>query len=247
MMDIRKRHEREGQSSFFRHLLKLSLVVLGFVCLFFAVNHINFSQYFPIKTVRVFGVKHTDQQEIQQLLLPLVKNSFFNVDLDRIQNRLHVLPWIASLSVRRVWPDQLEITLMEKNAIANWNDNNLLSDEGEIFMPRSISYPEVLPKFVGPNGKQIIMLEYFKQINRILLPLHAKISYLELTADLTWKLALDNGITLHVGHNEILTRLDHFVKVYPKIVGERAADVEYIDLRYPNGMAVRWKTMTVKA
>jgi cell division septal protein FtsQ len=41
-----------------------------------------------------------------------------------------------------------------------------------------------------------------------------------------------------------LTRLSHFVKVYPKIIGERAAQVEYIDLRYQDGLAIRWKTIT---
>ena len=85
------------------------------------------------------------------------------------------------------------------------------------------------------------MLKYFVNINRILAPLHAKISYLELTPYMTWKLKLENGMTLKVGHNDILTRMTHFVKVYPKIVGERAENIDYIDLRYPNGMAVKWK------
>jgi cell division septal protein FtsQ len=31
------------------------------------------------------------------------------------------------------------------------------------------------------------------------------------------------------------------VKVYPKIVGMHESDVEYIDLRYSNGIAVKWK------
>jgi cell division protein FtsQ len=88
----------------------------------------------------------------------------------------------------------------------------------------------------------MFMLKYFNDINRLFAPLHAKISYLELTPYLTWKLRLNNGITMQMGHKDILTRLGHFVKVYPKIVGARAIDVDYIDLRYPNGLAVRWKT-----
>ncbi len=49
-----------------------------------------------------------------------------------------------------------------------------------------------------------------------------------LTPYFTWKLTLDNGITMQIGHKDILTRLDHFVKVYPKIVGDRVDDVEYM-------------------
>lgn len=246
-MDIRKRHMREGLTLFLPQFLKLSLVILLLASFLFAFNHLKHSQWFPIKTVRVYGLSHSDQTDIKKLLLPLVNSSFFSVDIERMQTRLRLLPWISGTVVRKVWPDQLEVTLIEKNAIASWNNSKLLSEAGEIFMPSLASYPVGLPKFVGPNGKQIVMLEYFKQINRILMPLHAKIAYLELTPSLTWKLALDNGITLRMGQTDILTRIDHFVKVYPKIVGERAADVEYIDLRYPNGMAVRWKTMTMKA
>ena len=88
----------------------------------------------------------------------------------------------------------------------------------------------------------VMMLQYFNEINRLLAPMHAKISYLEMTPYLSWKLTLNNGITLRIGHKDILTRLIHFVKVYPKIVGDKSADVDYVDLRYPNGVAVRWKT-----
>src|SRR5262249_20755263 len=156
------------------------------------------------------------------------------------------LPWVANIFVRRTWPDQIDIALIEKKAIGIWNKESLLSDTGEIFSPKNEPHalklaPHAqsafagLPQFIGPLGKQIVMLQYFRDINRLLLPLHAKVLYLELTPYLNWKLTLDNGITLQIGHKDILTRLDHFVKVYPKIVGNRASDVDYVDLRYPNG------------
>lgn len=242
-MDIRKRQEGARLSPFLKQFLKIALIPVSVASLIFLFNHFHFTTYFPIQTVRVYGVKHSDQREIQQLLTPLVSASFFNIHIERIQNRLLQLPWVSRLSVRRLWPDQLEITLVEKNAIASWNNADLLSEEGEIFMPSLDSYPLGLPRLEGPNGKQIVMLDYFNQINRILLPLHAKISYLKFDPNSSWSLALDNGITVRLGNNDILTRLSQFVKVYSKIVGERAREVEYIDLRYANGIAVRWKTV----
>jgi len=126
--------------------------------------------------------------------------------------------------------------------IARWNKQGLLSGTGEIFLPQEQNYSETLPILVGPDGKQMMMLGYFNEINRLLQPLHVKISSLELTSYLSWKLILENGIVLQMGHKDVLTRLNHFVKVYPKIIGDHAVDVDYIDLRYPNGIAVRWKT-----
>ena len=237
------REQRSG--GVWRHLLQaFKLVFLGALVfsVFFAIKHVKLSNHFPIKTVRVYGAMHTSQQIIQDQLLPLVKRSFFSVNVGYVRNRILQMPWVANAYVRRSWPDRIDITIVEKKATAKWNDQNLLSNAGELFSPPAETYPADLPQFLGPDGKHIVMLQYFDQMNRILDPLHAKISYLELTPYLTWKLTLNNGITLRVGHKDILTRLGHFVKVYSKIVADRASEVEYVDLRYSNGVAIRWKT-----
>lgn len=237
---------RNGKS--YRSLLYLSqplklflLGTLAFSFVFF-LNHFHLSNYFPIKTVRVYGVTHVDKQEVQEVLTPLVNRGFFGINVDFIRDRLLQIPWVTDIFVRRNWPDQVEVTIIEKKPAARWNKQSLLSVNGEVFTPKLDAKPISLPVFLGPDGKQIFMLQYFNQINRLLLPLHAKVTYLELTPYLTWNMTLTNGITLRLGHKDILTRLNHFVKVYPKIVGNRATDVDYVDLRYPNGMAVRWKT-----
>ena len=191
----------------------------------------------------MYGINRVDRNEVQQLLLPLVNRGFFTVNIDYIRDRLLQLPWVADIFVRRTWPDQVEVTIIEKNALARWKDNTLLSETGVLFSPKQGTYPTDLPRLNGPSGQQVFMLDNFKEMNRILLPIHAKIAYLELTPYFTWKLMLDNGMTLQIGHKDILTRLDHFVKVYPKIVGNRTTDVDYVDLRYPNGVAVRWKSV----
>ncbi|HSW71307.1 MAG TPA: cell division protein FtsQ/DivIB, partial [Gammaproteobacteria bacterium] len=113
------------------------------------------------------------------------------------------------------------------------------------FSPGSYPWPGTLPYFIGPDGTQGTMLQFFNDFNRELLPLHAKITSLELTPYQLWHLTLDNGIRLHLGHKNILTHLSQFVKVYPKIIGNKVKDVEYVDLRYPNGMAVKWKESKV--
>lgn len=241
-MEIRKGKQSSRPFQWLAKILKITLLGVLVLSCVFALNQFKLSRQFPIKTVRIYGINHLDQAEIQDLLLPLVSQGFFTINVEYIRDRLLQMPWVSDLYVRRRWPDQVEITIVERHAAAEWNAASLLSRSGELFSPKYETYPVHLPKFVGPDGKQILMLQYFNDINRLLMPLHAKISYLELTPYLTWKLILDNGITLQTGHKDVLTRLNHFVKVYPKIVGSRAADVDYIDLRYSNGVAVRWKT-----
>jgi cell division protein FtsQ len=231
--------ESRGQS--FAQVLKVSLLGILIISSLYAINQIKFSQYFPITSVQIYGVNRLDREEIQSILLPLVNHGFFSVNVEHIHERLAQIPWVSNTFVRRNWPDQITITVLERVPIAKWNDQGLLSDAGELFSPNQKSYPERLAKFIGPDGQHIYMLQYFYEMNRLLKPLHARIASLELTPYSTWKVMLSNGITLQMGHKDVLTRLSHFVKVYPKIVGDREADVEYVDLRYSNGVAIRWK------
>ena len=225
------------------HVFKVTLLGVLIFSSIYAVNQIKLSQYFPIKSVQIYGVNRVDRQEVQSLLLPLVNRGFFTVNVEHIHERLAQLPWVSNTYVRRNWPDQITITVLERVPVAKWNEQSLLSDAGELFSPEQHSYPENLARFVGPDGQHIYMLQYYYEINRLLIPLHARIASLELTPYSTWKVILSNGITLRMGHKDVLTRLSHFVKVYPKIVGNRVADVEYVDLRYSNGVAIRWKSI----
>lgn len=223
-----------------RHSVLLVVALLIFAGIY-GYNALKSSNSFPIHKVRVIGLRHLEQEDVKQTLEPLVTRGFFSVNVEYIRDRLQQMPWVSEIIVKRGWPDIVDVTIIEKKAIAHWNNGSLLSTDGSLFEPKESSYPSGLAEFVGPDGHHVFMLKYFVDINRILTPLHAKISYLELTPYLTWKLQLDNGMALRVGHNDILTRLTHFVKVYPKIIGERAQEVDYVDLRYPNGMAVKWK------
>jgi len=226
--------------SFVKLLLIGSFFILGFE----AYRIIHETRYFPVKFVSVYGAHHVDHQEMQNFLTPLVAHNFFAVDMELIQDRLHQFSWVEDIAIRRVWPDRVDIIITEHQPIALWHDGSLLSANGDLFNQGEYEGPAHLPQFVGPDGAQGTMLQYFNDFNRELSPLHVKITQLELTPYQMWRLTLDNGIRLRLGHKNILTRISQFVKVYSKIIGAKAKDVEYVDLRYPNGMAIRWKNAT---
>ena len=240
----KKRQPRADIQFISNHLLKITLVLLMLASILFLVSYFKKVTYFPIEGVSIVGAQHADHEKIQHLISPLVNRGFFSVETVEIKDRLLQLPWVAHVVVQRIWPKQIFIQLTEKQAAARWNNSTLLSIQGELFQPPQADFPSDLPSFAGPDGQQIEMLSYYNKINKLLEPLHLKISRLEFSPFSLWKMTFDNGIKLTVGHKDFLTRLEHFVKLYPKIVGDRAEEVEYIDLRYSNGMSVKWKTVT---
>jgi cell division protein FtsQ len=64
---------------------------------------------------------------------------------------------------------------------------------------------------------------------------------------------LDDGVTLNLGREERVERIQRFMDVYPMIKVQLEAKkitekqknqaVDYIDLRYDTGLAVGWKTV----
>jgi cell division protein FtsQ len=238
-MEINKDNTRWHK---FYKTCKYTLLLMTFLFVYLITSQVQINRYFPIKTVRVYGATRSDHQALQTLLLPYINNGFFSINVDKVRDRLLQIPWVQECSVRRVWPDQIMIGLVEREPIAKWNRQSVLSKTGDIFNPPYDSYSNHLPHLVGPIGKQLTLLQNFNQMNRMLEPIHARINYLELSPFYTWTAILDNGIKMQMGHNDILNRFEQFVKVYGKIVGSKANDVEYIDLRYSNGIAVRWKS-----
>ncbi len=231
----------------FRFSWKSVIHLICFTSLVFFIhytcNRFETAEYFPIKEVNIAGMQHVSQAEAQHLLLPLVSKGFFSVSVDQIKENLAQFPWVAEASVRRVWPNQLFIQVTEKTPLALWNGEKILSASGQLFSPARNTYPEGLPEFVGPEGVQLKMMENYAQVTRVLAPLHFKVTRFEMSPAHTWSLMLNNGIKLNIGHKDILTRVADFVKVYPKIIGDRADKVDSVDLRYSNGLAVRWKTI----
>ena len=64
-----------------------------------------------------------------------------------------------------------------------------------------------------------------------------------LSPRLAWQLKLQNGMVVDVGREQpkspVGARLMRFVDVYPELVGKRAVRPAVVDLRYPNGFAMK--------
>jgi cell division protein FtsQ len=103
-----------GLSFSWRKPGKILIFTLFILFLIFSVSKINNPDYFPIRSVKIFGVQHLDRNKMQELVEPLVKSGFFGVDVDKIKESLITLPWVGQVVVRRVWPDQVIVAVNEK-------------------------------------------------------------------------------------------------------------------------------------
>ena len=208
------------------------LAILG-AC-FGALYWLLLPEHFPLTRVEFRGtLERTTRAELEKAL-PRIAGNFFAADLVQVRASVERLPWVRQVAVRRVWPGRLEITVEEHVALARWGDDALVNTFGERFGGKT---DQALPVFIGPAGSQAEVARRYAKFSAIVAPLGTKVERVVLSPRHAWQLRLGNGLHLALGRDADLAehRLRRFVEVYPTVKSKN----EYVDLRYPNGFAVR--------
>ena len=101
----------------------------GIALIVFAVAGIVLVLRSPLFPVSALELTHplgkTTRHEIQAAAQAHVAGNFFAVSPIEVRSALEALPWVRRASVRRVWPDRLEVTLEEHVAFARWGEQAL--------------------------------------------------------------------------------------------------------------------------
>lgn len=197
----------------------------------------------PFKTVKIIApVHHIQPMQLQNQITRHVHGGFFSLDIGTLKRSVHALPWVDSVSVRRVWPSTLVVRITERQPVARWNDDQLITQAGVVFRPDPKTIQASLPQLVGPDSAQKTMLVHYQRFANTLSLRTLSIQKMVLTKRLAWSLTLSNGIRLLLGRNDIENRFNRFVRLYPSVIGKKFSSVKVIDLRYPNGFAVQLKS-----
>ncbi len=165
-------------------------------------------------------------------------------DVNIIQSQIERLPWIKQASVRKQWPDELKIHLVEYVPIARWNDQHMVDAEGNTFsVPPDRTSKQVLPMLYGPEGSANEVLQGYREMGQMLAKDRFTLKEAAMTARRSWQLTLNNDIKLNLGRGDTMKRLARFVELYPVLQQQAQTDgkrISYVDLRYDSGAAVGW-------
>ena len=114
-----------------------------------------------LREVRIEPAPGTELRHVSSLLLGqavrrTLTGSFFTVDLDGLRAGVEQVPWVRKATIRKVWPDRLEIAIEEHRAFATWGDGRLMNTFGELYAANLAEADEdgPLPHFIGPAGSE---------------------------------------------------------------------------------------------
>lgn len=221
-------------------LNRISNGLIAFACLLIAYATLSFVVHLPVfalREIRVVGTPaHVTRAQVETIVTKEMRGTFFTLNLPTLRLAFEKLPWVREVNLRRQWPDRLDVTVTEHVPLARWGNLALVNKHGEIFQA---AYDGKLPVFVGPAGtsKEIaIQYDFFR---RTLAAIDAAPALVRLTPRRAWQVRLASGTTLELGREDVEARLARFIAVHDRTLGALQRRVDYIDLRYANGFAVR--------
>ncbi|MCO6524986.1 MAG: FtsQ-type POTRA domain-containing protein [Candidatus Schmidhempelia sp.] len=259
-------HSRE---QFIGFLFFLLIISVSFWIVNTLLHWMNNPEQAVLSQLAVTGDRqYTTNDDIREAVLALgLPDTFVGQDVDAIRQEVLRIPWIKQVSVRKQWPDKLNINVVEYRPMAYWNDAFLLDQQGVLFsLPQNRIVDKTLPSLYGPENTESNVLAMYQHLKEVLyqqfLMGHTLliINSINVNERYSWSLKLkpckkmakyqvvnhlvcesDQYIKVILGREDLENRLERFILLYPKIKEQTASDeiIDVVDLRYNNGASVQ--------
>jgi cell division protein FtsQ len=206
----------------------------AFVALLFVMNS-------PVQVVRVSGeLSQPERDAVKAAVLQRLDGGLLGISLDDVVEGVLALSWPREVRVRRVWPGIVDVKVTKDTFVARWGGGGVLNSGGHVV--DSAGPPdESLPLIRCANANGARAMQIFQMLGQVLADTPLKVAEVEEDALGEWRVTFTNELTVSLGHEELLERVERFSHVYRKVIEERIAQVDHVDARYRNGVAVSWR------
>ncbi|MCK4709620.1 MAG: cell division protein FtsQ/DivIB, partial [Gammaproteobacteria bacterium] len=196
---------------------------------------------FPIDKVLVSGdYKQINKSNINKKLHAYLGKGFFAIDIKSIQQSISLEPWIKTVSVKRIWPSELHVHLIEKTAVARWDKDHLLSQQAVIFEADSKQFSH-LPLISGYSGRSRQLLHRYSEMQQEFSRHGIQISEMSEDSKGALSLLLNKKLKVNIGSENNEIKIQHLLAVYSQQIKPRVEKIKHIDFRYSNGFSIAWK------
>ena len=197
-------------------------------------------------------VTHNTAITLRANVAPRLRGNYFTMDLAQARAAFESVPWVRRAVVRREFPNRLRVELQEHQPVALWGpegESRLVNSFGEVFDANLGDVEnDNLPRLGGPSpAASAAALALYRQIVPVLARLDLQVEQLLQSSGGSWQATLDSGAVIELGrgtNEEVLARVERFAQTATQVAGRygrRVDAVESVDLRHPNGYALRMR------
>ena len=192
--------------------------------------------YFAIRQVNVVSqLAEVDPGLLESAIRTDLRGTFFSVSPARARATLKKLPWVRDVSIKRRWPCALDVDVAEHRAVGYWGDNELLSDQGEVFRATSKA---PMPRFEGPTASSKDILGRYRETRLALASHGLDIKIFAMSPRGAITVTTGNDMQLEFGREQFPERLARFVALYNTWPQSYRSGLTRVDLRYKAAVAV---------
>ena len=199
------------------------------------------------------ALRHVSVATIRSDAVPQIRTTttgnFFTVDLEAVRRAFENVPWVRRAQVRREWPDRLVVGVEEHHLLGSWDDGRYVDTFGDLFAANAAEAEEddkELPELAGPAGTERDVASRYLDFKSWFARLSLVPDQVTLSPRYAWSVHFDNGtpsgLTVDLGRerdgNTIPERVLRMINAWPALTS-RWPRPTLIDLRYPNGFALR--------
>ena len=198
----------------------------------------------PVRSVRIGGeFVAVSKADIERAVQPMLDRSLIGIDLGELRRVALEVPGVRQAKVRRVWPDSLEIWVVERVPVARWAGGGYLEIDGTLFDTAVEGGPgEALPVLAGPEGFERRVLGLHSALERALEPLGLALVATELSRRGVLYATLRDGPRLVMRPESVPHPAGTYASILATLMTGRLNEVDRVDFRYPTGFAVRMRT-----
>ncbi len=192
------------------------------------------------------GLRHVTAASLRAALAGRLRGNYFTMPIDDVRRQFESVPWVAQASVRRVWPNRLQVTLREHRALGAWADGRLLSDAGTLFVA-NVAEAEIdgpLPELEGPDDAAPAIATRYRDFAAQLAPLTLTVDAVEVSDRRSWAVVASGAgesTRVELGRDDtpdaVTRRMADVVAAVPLMMVRTGGMPERIDARYANGIA----------
>jgi cell division protein FtsQ len=215
----------------------LPLILIGLV------TYDNFNQ--SIDRVVINGeFNYLSERDVIDLIDENVQTGFLTLNLPDLNRKIVEQDWIRSSSIRRSWPATLIVNIEEEIPVARWGEQQILNNVGDyidVINKDSVSH---LPVIFSQAGDTKEIIKIYQLISELLGPVGLRIDEVESDNAGSWTLTVLSDIKIILGRDQLVEKLQRLQSVWLAELSSQEKNINVIDLRYPNGLAVKWKQNT---
>ncbi len=188
--------------------------------------------------------------DVRQAVESELDGGFFSQDLDRIKASVERLTWVKSVTVTRLWPNSVDVTVTRLEPVARWEDGRLVSEQGVVYVPlvdegdKTKNLPLIVADttMFAPDA-----VKFLPKFETLASKFGAHVQTIAVTYRGSWsvtvKMPKSPTLRVELGRatesDVIFDRLDLVLKNYSRVCETMSACPAFVDARYENAFAVR--------